>query len=308
VRQLRIASRGSVLARRQAEIVRSRLAQLGWNCELLILKTSGDRMQQAVSEASVKGVFVKELEDALLDGRADLAVHSMKDVPTTIPADLCFPAINQREDVRDCLVSGSGKDLDQLPSGARLGTSSVRRRSQLLHYRPDLEIGDMRGNVDTRLRKLLSQEYDAIVLAKAGLDRLGWADQITQILTTEVCLPAIGQGALGIEARRADEEVCDLLSALDHADSRRAIETERALMTALEGGCQVPLGAWARVEGDTILVDACVCSPDGTEYIREQNSGSSAEPEKLGRETAQKLLEAGAGRVLRLVGRNVAGD
>jgi len=295
-----------MLARCQAEIVRSRLAKLGWNCELLILRTSGDRVQQPVSEVGVRGVFVKELEDALLGGRADFAVHSMKDVPTAIPAGLCFPAIYQREDVLDCLLSWSNKTLEELPSGARLGTSSVRRRSQLLHYRPDLQITDLRGNVDTRLHKLARKECDAIVLAKAGLDRLGWTNRITQILPVTVCLPAIGQGALGIEARQSDEEVCNLLQALDHADSRRAIEAERALLSALQGGCQVPLGAWAYLEGDRMYLDACVCSPDGTDYIREQGLGSSAEPEELGRQTAQKLLQAGAGRVLQLVGRSVA--
>jgi len=308
LRRLRIASRGSVLARWQSESICGQLARLGWSSELVILKTSGDRVQQAISQIGIKGVFIKELEDALLDGRADLAVHSMKDVPTEIPAGLAFPAICQREDVRDCLVSREGWSLDQLPAGARLGTSSVRRRSQLLHRRPDLEIRDLRGNIDTRLHKLATGDYDAIVLAKAGLDRLGWTDRITETLSTEVSLPAVGQGALGMEARASDVEVCEILSQLDHDETRSAIMAERALLAELEGGCQVPLGAWARLDSGRLVLDACVCSPDGVDYIREHLLGSPEDPEKLGRDTAQKLLQAGAGRILRMIGRTVADD
>ena len=306
MRRLRIASRGSVLARWQSESICGQLARLGWSSELVILKTSGDRVQQAISQIGIKGVFIKELEDALLDGRADLAVHSMKDVPTEIPAGLVFPAICERQDVRDCLVSRKGESLDQLPAGARLGTSSVRRRSQLLHRRPDLEIRDLRGNIDTRLHKLATGDYDAIVLAKAGLDRLGWTDRITETLSTEVSLPAVGQGALGMEARASDVEVCEILSQLDHDETRSAIMAERALLAELEGGCQVPLGAWARLDSGRLVLDACVCSPDGVDYIREHLLGSPEDPEKLGRDTAQKLLQAGAGRILRMIGRTVA--
>ena len=308
MRRLRIASRGSVLARWQSESICGQLARLGWRSELVILKTSGDRVQQAISQIGIKGVFIKELEDALLDGRADLAVHSMKDVPTEIPAGLVFPAICERQDVRDCLVSRNGGSLDQLPAGARLGTSSVRRRSQLLHRRPDLEIRDLRGNIDTRLHKLATGDYDAIVLAKAGLDRLGWTDRITETLSTEVSLPAVGQGALGMEARASDVEVCEILSQLDHDETRSAIMAERALLAELEGGCQVPLGAWARLDSGRLVLDACVCSPDGVDYIREHLLGSPEDPEKLGRDTAQKLLQAGAGRILRMIGRTVADD
>ncbi len=308
MRRLRIASRGSVLARWQSESIRGQLARLGWRSELVILKTSGDRVQQAISQIGIKGVFIKELEDALLDWRADLAVHSMKDVPTKVPPGLAFPAICQREDVRDCLVSRSGESLDQLPAGARLGTSSVRRRSQLLHRRPDLEIRELRGNIDTRLHKLATGDYDAIVLAKAGLDRLGWTDRITETLSTEVSLPAVGQGALGLEARVADTDVYELLSQFDDKETRAAVTAERALMAELEGGCQVPLGAWARMDEGKLVLDACVCSPDGVDHIRERLFGWPADPEKLGRDMAQELLQAGAGRILRLLGRAVADE
>jgi hydroxymethylbilane synthase len=232
----------------------------------------------------------------------------MKDVPTEVPAGLVFPAICQREDVRDCLVSRKGVSLDQLPSGARLGTSSVRRRSQLLHHRPDLEIRELRGNIDTRMQRLATGDYDAIVLAKAGLDRLGWTGRITETLSTELSLPAVGQGALSIEARASDAEVCEVLSQLDHGETRSAIMAERALLAELEGGCQVPLGAWARLNAGGLVLDACVCSPDGVDYVRERLFGSPEDPKKLGRDMAQKLLQAGAGRILRLVGRSVADD
>ena len=281
---------------------------MGWSSELVILKTFGDRVQQTISQIGIKGVFIKELEDALLDCRVDLAVHSMKDVPTEVPAGLAFPAICERQDVRDCLISRNGESLDQLSAGAHLGTSSVRRRSQFLHHRPDLKITELRGNIDTRLRKLASGDFEAIVLAKAGLDRLGWSGKITETLSTAVSLPAVGQGALGIEARSTDPEVCELVSQLDHVESRSAVMAERALLSELEGGCQVPLGAWARREAGELVLDACVCSPDGTDYIRNQVIGRPGDPESLGRAAAQKLLEAGAGRILRKIGRTVASD
>ncbi len=206
MRPLRIGSRGSVLAMWQANAVRGRLERLvGVETEIVTIKTSGDRFQQAnVAQIGLKGVFIKELEDALLEGSVDFAVHSMKDVPTQIPAGLAFPAICEREDVRDALLSRSGAKLAALPAGARIGTSSLRRQAQIRHVRPDLDLGDLRGNVDTRLRKLERGDYDAIVLAKAGLDRLGWSSKITEVIPPEVSLPAVGQGALGIEARADD--------------------------------------------------------------------------------------------------------
>ena len=307
MRPLRIGSRGSVLALWQANAVRDRLARAaGVEAEILVVKTSGDRFQQAnVSQIGLKGVFIKELEDALLERRVDLAVHSMKDVPTQVPAGLAFPAICAREDVRDALVARSGAKLAELPAGARVGTSSLRRQSQLRHHRPDLDLRDLRGNVDTRLKKLERGDFDAIVLAKAGLDRLGWSHKITEAISTEVCLPAVGQGALGIEARADDREVLEVLAGLDHAETRLAVTAERALLAELEGGCQVPLGAWARIERGELVLEACVLSVDGADSIRRRAAGSPQQAEALGRELARAMLAAGADRILRLAGRNV---
>ncbi len=308
MRALRIGSRGSLLAQWQANSIRNLLARTaGVKAEIILIKTSGDRFQQAnVNQIGLKGVFIKELEDALFEGRVDLAVHSMKDVPTETPAGLAFPAICQREDVRDCMVAHKpGAILSGLPPGARVGTSSLRRQSQLRHHRPDLDMRELRGNVDTRLRKVEQGEYDAVVLAKAGLDRLGWSDRITEVISTDISLPAVGQGALGIEARADDQEVLDLLVPLDHAETRAAVTAERALLAKLEGGCQVPLGAWARIERQELVLDACVLSIDGADYIRRRAAGFPQHAEDLGRELAETLLAAGADRILRLVGRNI---
>ncbi len=311
MKRLRIGSRRSVLAQWQANFVRGRLAQLaGVEAEIILIKTSGDRFQQAnVNQIGLKGVFIKELEDALLDARVDLAVHSMKDVPTEIPSGLTFPAICKREDVRDALVGHEkGASLAGLPQGARVGTSSLRRQSQLRNFRPDLKLLELRGNVDTRLKKVESGDYDAIVLAKAGLDRLGWSAKISEVIPTEISLPAVGQGALGIEARGDDGEVLHLLARLDHAETRAAVTAERALLAQLEGGCQVPLGAWGRMEEGQMLLDAAVLSPDGAECIRMHAAGSADKAESLGRDLAHKLLAAGADKILRLVGRDVGKD
>ncbi len=311
MKRLRIGSRGSVLAQWQANFVRERLAQLaGVEAEIILIKTSGDRFQQAnVNQIGLKGVFIKELEDALLDARVDLAVHSMKDVPTEIPSGLAFPAICKREDVRDALVGHEkGASLAGLPQGARVGTSSLRRQSQLRHFRPDLKLLELRGNVDTRLKKVERGDYDAIVLAKAGLDRLGWSAKISEVIPTEISLPAVGQGALGIEARAGDHAVLDLLARLDHAETRAAVSAERALLAKLEGGCQVPLGAWGRMEEGQMHLDAAVLSPDGAECIRMHAVGSADKAENLGHDLAHKLLAAGADKILRLVGRDVGKD
>lgn len=232
MKALRIGSRGSVLALWQANHIRERLSrEAGVDAEVIVLKTSGDRFQKGhVNQIGLKGVFIKELEDALLEGRVDLAVHSMKDVPTEIPAGLAFPAVCRREDVRDALVSQSGAKLSQLPSGARVGTGSLRRQSQLRHHRPDLDLRELRGNVDTRLRKAERGEYDAVVLAKAGLDRLGWSERITEVIPTAVSLPAVGQGALGIEARADDADVVALLKRLNDPETRAGVSAERALL------------------------------------------------------------------------------
>ena len=303
---LRIGTRGSALARWQAEFVRAGLARHGVAAELVIIRTSGDRdRQSSLRVIGGKGVFTKELEDALIEERIDLAVHSMKDVPTTLPMGLEIAAICEREDVRDALISRGGLKLDQLPSGARVGTSSLRRQAQLRHYRSDFEMVDMRGNVDTRLAKLTQGDYDAIVLARAGLDRLGKAEQITEILPPEICLPAAGQGAVGIETRKQEESIAAAMRKLNHRPSQVAVEAERAVLAGLESGCQVPIGVWARAESGNLIIDACVLSADGTESIRESRRGPSENATELGRSVAAALLERGADRLLQLAGRGI---
>lgn len=306
MKSLRIGTRGSALARWQAEFVRGALARHGVAAELVIIRTSGDRdRQSSLRVIGGKGVFTKELEDALLEERIDLAVHSMKDTPTSLPAGLEISAICPREDVRDALISRDALKLDELPSGARIGTSSLRRQTQLRHYRGDFEMVNMRGNVDTRLAKLAQGDYDAIVLAKAGLDRLGRAEQISEILPPEICLPAAGQGAMGIETRRREDEFFAAVRKLNHRPSQLAVEAERAVLVALEGGCQVPIGVWARMEADSLRIDARVLSADGKESILESRTGSSENAIELGRTVAAALLDRGADRLLRLAGRGV---
>ena len=303
MRTLRIGTRGSALALWQANHVRERLVSCGAQVQIVTIKTSGDRFQQApVGQIGLKGVFIKELEDALLEERVDLAVHSMKDVPTEIPRGLDFPAILERQDVRDCLVSRDGRKLADLPPQARVGTSSLRRAAQLRRFRPDLTLMELRGNVDTRLRKLERGDYDAIVLAKAGLDRLGWNDRITEVIPPEISLPAVGQGAIGVECRAADTEVRQLLSRFDHSETRSGVEAERTLLAELEGGCQVPLGAWGRVKNGELLLDACVLSADGTECLRDRATGAVSNSQAVGRTMARRMLEAGADRILSACG------
>ncbi|MGC1105139.1 MAG: hydroxymethylbilane synthase [Candidatus Acidiferrales bacterium] len=309
MKPLRIGTRGSKLALWQAEHIRARLLQeAGIESELVIIKTTGDQFASAaIADVGGKGIFIKEIEDALLEERVDVAVHSMKDVPTATPRGLCFPAITKREDPRDCLVSRSGQPLDELPARARVGTSSLRRQSQLLCFRRDLQVVNLRGNVDTRMRKLDAGEVDAIVVAKAGLDRLGLSGKITQILPPNIMLSAVGQGALAIEARDADARTLEILAPFDDADSRAAVNAERALLAELEGGCQVPLGAWARIEEGRLRLDARVLSADGAEFIHRRAEGAPPDGERLGRSLARELLDAGADRLLRLAGRSVGG-
>jgi len=297
---LRIGTRGSALALWQARNIQEALrGKARAACEIVVIKTSGDAFQQGnVSAIGAKGVFIKELEDALLDRRVDLAVHSMKDVPTEMPAGLRIAAITERADPRDALVSRDGHRLKELPRGARVGTSSLRRRSQLLHFRSDLRAADLRGNVDTRLEKLRRGDYDAVVLAKAGLDRLGFSERITEILPAEIMVSAAGQGALGIEIRANDPETQQAVAALDDAATRGAVEAERAALDALGGGCQVSVGAWARVEGGRLVLDVAVLSPDGAECIRDRAAGAPENPAKLGLGLARTLLGRGAARLL----------
>ncbi len=302
MRILRIGTRGSILAKWQAESIRKRLfAATGMEAEIIIIKTSGDKMQQApLTQIGGKGIFIKELEEALLEETIDLAVHSVKDIPTDIPSRLMFPAVCRRDDVRDCLV---GSTLANLRRGARVGTSSLRRQAQLRHLRPDLDLRDLRGNVDTRLRKVESGEYEAVMVSKAGLDRLGLSKRISEVLSPEVCMPAVGQGAIAVECRLKDTEAGDLLAPLDDAETRTAIIAERALLAALQGGCQVPLGAWARVERGELLLDACVCSVDGSQYVKQSVSAPPDQAAQLGEHMARVLIEAGAQSILEEVSR-----
>ncbi len=311
-RRLRIGTRGSALALWQANHVRDELSRLhGVDAELVRIHTSGDKLQNASitqigAEGSAKGIFIKELEDALLFGVVDIAVHSMKDVPTETPAGLVFAAITRREDPRDCLISRANKSLKGLPAGARIGTSSLRRQAQLRLARPDLVVADLRGNVDTRLKKLAAGEFDAIVLAMAGVNRLGASDKVTQIFKQDVMLPAVGQGALGIEARANDSEAVAFAASLNDTETRACVTAERALLRELEGGCQVPVGAWAKISvaGD-LEIEAGVFSPDGTDAVRRIDGGAAADAETIGVRLGRALIEAGADKILRLVGRSV---
>jgi hydroxymethylbilane synthase len=305
VRHLRIGTRGSLLAKWQAEFVRKQLfAGAGVEAEIIIIKTSGDKLQGApLSQIGGKGIFIKELEEALLEETIDLAVHSVKDVPTDTPSRLMFPAVCRREDVRDCLVGANGATLASLRTGARVGTGSLRRQAQLRRLRPDLDVRDLRGNVDTRLRKVESGEYEAVMLSKAGLDRLGWSARITETMSPEVFLPAVGQGAIAVECRLKDTEAAELVGGLDDAESRTAIIAERALLSALHGGCQVPLGAWARIERGELVMEACVCSIDGVQYIKQRATAAPEQAAELGGHMATLLMEAGAQSILEEVSR-----
>jgi hydroxymethylbilane synthase len=314
VKPLRIGTRGSALALWQADHVAQRLAELQQvKTEIVRIRTSGDHLQSVAPGAAsvdtgMKGVFIKEIEDALLAGAIDLAVHSMKDVPTQIPRGLEFPAITEREDLRDCLIAHRGQAFAKLPSRARVGTSSLRRQAQLRHHQPDLNVIDLRGNVDTRLKKLDSGEFDAIVVAAAGVKRLGLAHRITQIFDEDFLLPAVGQGALGIETRTSDPETSAIVARLDDLTTRACVTAERALLHELQGGCQVPLGAWARLSKGELHLEAAVFSADGREFARCDETGDPADPDGLGAGLGKILIEAGADRILRLAGRTVSGQ
>jgi len=296
-----IGTRGSRLAVWQAEWVQARLKEFapGLTVTLQRIKTSGDMILDVpLAVIGGKGLFVKEIEEALLRGEIDLAVHSMKDVPTVLPDGLDILCVPAREDPRDVLVSRDSCSLDQLPKGSRVGTSSLRRQAQLLHYRLDLRIELLRGNLDTRLRKLHNGEYDAIVLAAAGLSRMGWSNKVTEYLPPEVSLPAIGQGALALEGRCKDRFVQALVEKLEHRPTRTAVTAERALLERLEGGCQVPIAAHATVKGDTLIMDGLIASVDGRQLIRDTIQGPASEAQGLGKQLAEKLLAQGGNVIL----------
>src|SRR5437763_1597675 len=293
-----IASRGSQLALWQANWVAGQLAGLGHESRIEIIKTTGDKITDVpLAQVGTKGLFTKEIEEALLDGRADLAVHSLKDLPTDLPDGLTLAAIPPREDPRDALV---GKKLADLAQGAKVGTSSLRRSAQLRNLRPDLRVESVRGNLDTRLRKLDEGQYDAILLAAAGLKRLGWADRIAEILPVDIMCSAVGQGALAIETRERGAGF-DACTALDHAATHAEVLAERGLLGALGGGCQVPIGAHARIENGRLYLLGVVASPDGSEVIRAETEGPVADAAELGQALGAKLLNLGARRILEAV-------
>ena len=299
--QLRIATRKSPLAMWQAEHVAARLleAHPGLEVELVTFTTQGDKiLDTPLAKIGGKGLFVKELERAMLDGDADIAVHSMKDVPVDLPTGLYLPVIMQREDPRDAFVSNDYKDFNDLPQGARLGTSSLRRQCQLKEARPDLEILDLRGNVNTRLAKLDAGDYDAIILACAGLKRLGFDDRIRASMSPEVSLPAIGQGAIGIECRNDDANTNNLIAVLDDAETHICVDAERAMNARLGGGCQVPIAGFAELKDEQLQLRGLVGRVDGSEILRSAIFGKPNEAASMGTALAEELLARGADTIL----------
>jgi hydroxymethylbilane synthase len=299
--QILIGSRGSGLALAQANEVISALREFEpqTNYRVVPIKTKGDRVPESrESSFEGKGVFTKEIEDSLLKDEIQIAIHSMKDLGTELPAGLTIAAVPHRADHRDALVSRSREKLDQLPAGASVGTSSPRRRTQLLAARSDLQVSDVRGNVDTRLRKLDSGGYDAIVLAAAGLVRLGFEKRVTEYLSTKIMLPAIGQGAIAIEAREDDVETAKLISRLDDKSTHQAVKAERAFARRLGANCRTPIAAYGRVEGGRLAIDGMVSSADGRMLLRSQLVSANQKPEKVGEELAESLLGKGAQLIL----------
>ncbi len=298
---IRIATRKSPLALWQAHYVKDALqaAHPGLEVELVTMVTKGDIiLDTPLAKVGGKGLFVKELEVAMLEGRADLAVHSMKDVPVDFPEGLGLVTICEREDPRDAFVSNTYKNVDELPEGAVVGTCSLRRQCQLKEYRPDLVIKELRGNVGTRLGKLDAGEYDAIVLAAAGLKRLKLEERIASFIEPEQSLPAVGQGAVGIECRLDDERLIQLLEPLNHADTADRVKCERAMNLTLEGGCQVPIGSYSLLDGDELWLRALVGEPDGSEIVRGEIRGPRAQAKAMGIKLAHQLLDAGAREIL----------
>jgi hydroxymethylbilane synthase len=298
--RLRIGSRGSQLARWQANHIRDLLRGRGHEVEVELIKTTGDKITEvALAKVGTKGMFTKEIEEALAEGRIDLAVHSLKDLPTELSTDFEIAAVTKRENPRDVLCSRKYKSVEELPRGGRVGTSSLRRQAQLKAVRPDLDVHPLRGNVDTRLGKLEAGEYDAIILAAAGLNRLGKMEFVKQMLSTEVMCPAAGQGALAIEIRAGDSATRQHLTFLDDAAARATTTCERALLNKLGGGCQVPIGAFAEVRNGRLHLEAIVADPDGSKVLREAREGS--DPVQLGESVGETLLRRGGDAILEAV-------
>lgn len=298
-----IGSRGSKLAMWQTDFVASQLAKLtALPIEIKKIKTTGDKILDApLAKIGDKGLFVKEIEIALEKGQIDLAVHSMKDVPTEIPSGLTIGAILKRELPNDVLISQGKTPLKELPEGAVVGTSSLRRKAQLLRLRPDFRFVDLRGNLDTRLRKMESGDFQAMILAAAGIRRLAMIDRITEIISSEVLLPAVGQGAIGVEIREDDKEIHSLVQPLDDHRTRVCVLAERALMKRLQGGCQIPIGALGQVKDGLLHLEALVASLDGNLMVRDKITGEAGEAEQVGVALAERLLSLGADRILQAV-------
>lgn len=300
-----IGTRGSKLALWQAEYIASRLKRHypELTVEIQHIVTSGDKILDVpLAKIGGKGLFTKELELAMLNGEIDLAVHSLKDVPTELPTGLCLTAVTARQDPGDALVSLNYSSIDALPHQAKVGTSSLRRTAQLLNYRPDLEIESVRGNLDTRLKKLDEGKFDAVILAAAGLKRLGWEDRIRQILPEEVCLPAVGQGALAIETRENDREIRDLLAFLQDEATEIAVTAERAFLAKVGGGCQVPVGVKGSLTPQGLFLEAVIASLDGKTIIRQTRQGTKQSALELGRELAEEMLAVGGREILEAIG------
>lgn len=296
-----IGTRQSLLALWQSNHIASLLRKQYPDCQVSLKKivTKGDRILDVpLAQIGGKGLFTKEIETELLDGTVDLAVHSLKDMPTVLPEGLCLTAITTRANVGDAFVSNKYASFSELPQGAVLGTSSLRRKAQLLAVRPDLKIVDLRGNVDTRLRKLDEGQMDAIILAAAGLERLGHADRIREIIPNTVCLPAVGQGALAIECRSDNKEVRDMLAFLNDLPTKQATDAERAFLGLIEGGCQVPIGVHAEVENDNVKIEAVIASLDGSKVLRNNITGPAVNAAELGRKLGQQMLTEGGEQIL----------
>jgi hydroxymethylbilane synthase len=296
---LRLGTRGSALARWQAEWVAAQLRRRGIDVELTPIVTTGDHRLGAIAAIGGEGVFTKEVQVALLDGRIDLAVHSLKDLPTAPAPELCLAAVPERAAAADVLVCPRAASLADLPAGATIGTGSLRRRTQLLHFRRDLQMKDIRGNIDTRLRKLAEGGYDAVMLAEAGLRRLGLDRHIAQVLPWEIVLPAPGQGAMALETRADDEPTRGIVAELDHPPTRAAVTAERTLLAALEGGCLAPIAALGRVESGRLTLVGRVLSGDGARRIEAADSATLSEAVALGRHVADALLTQGAAELIR---------
>lgn len=300
-KKIRVGSRDSVLAMWQTQFVIEQLQQVtdAYEFEIVSLKTKGDKiLDVSLAKIGDKGLFTKELEVGLLQGEIDFAVHSMKDMPTVLPEGLQISSLLKRHNPADVLISEKYQSFAELPQGAKVGTSSLRRKAQLLHARPDLDIHDLRGNLQTRMRKMQEENFDGIILAAAGVERLNWHDKITEELSYDICLPAVSQGVIGVETRVDDSEIIALVQLVHDVQTASCVTAERALLKSLEGGCQIPIGAYAQLKDDMVVLQGLVGSLDGKTIIRDEISGPAAQSEQLGQQLAQRLSEQGGQAIL----------